>query len=303
MRGDGPGRASPADAGTSSPAEAGPYAEPMTVAFVLGGGGVRGATEVGMLRALFDGGISPDLVVGTSIGAINGAAVAHDPSLGVVDRLEQAWASPTAGSIYGSPWYRQVSRLAKHRTHLNDPAPLRDLVEGVVGAGTRFEDLAVPLAVCAASIERAAEHWFDSGSVVDAVLASAAVPAALPPMRIGDEHFIDGGIVNSIPLSEAIARGATTVFVLQVGRIEEPLRAPETPSDVAKVAFEVSRRHRFQRDRAAVPPHVDVHVLPYGGPQEGDERIGAFRSLAKTHARIEAAREASTAYLVLAGLA
>ncbi|MDN4483784.1 patatin-like phospholipase family protein [Demequina lignilytica] len=274
----------------------------MTVAFVLGGGGVRGATEVGMLRALLDAGIVPDLVVGTSIGAINGAAVAQDPTPAVVERLEKAWASPTAGTIYGTSWYRQARRLAKHRTHLNDPAPLRALVEGVVGAGTRFEDLAVPLAVCAASIERAAEHWFDSGPVVDAVLASSAVPAALPPMRIGDEHFIDGGIVNSIPLGEAVARGATTIFVLQVGRIEEPLTAPEKPTDVAKVAFEVARRHRFQRDRAAVPAHVDLHVLPYGGPQEGDQRLGAFRSLERTHARIEAAREASSAYLVLAGL-
>ena len=283
--------------------ESPPYVGLMTVAFVLGGGGVRGATEVGMLRALLDAGITPELVVGTSIGAINGAAVAQDPTIGVVDRLERAWASPTAGTIYGSSWYRQARRLAKHRTHLNDPAPLRALIEDVVGPDTRFEDLAVPLAVCAASIERASEHWFDSGSVVDAVLASSAVPAALPPMLIDGEHFIDGGIVNSIPLGEAVARGATTIYVLQVGRIDEPLSAPESPADVAKVAFEVSRRHRFQRERAAVPPHVDLHVLPYGGPQEGDAKLGAFRSLERTHLRIEAAREATAAYLVLAGLA
>jgi NTE family protein len=274
----------------------------MTVAFVLGGGGVRGATEVGMLRALLDAGIVPSLVVGTSIGAINGAAVAQDPTPAVVDRLERAWASPTAGAVYGESFPRQLRRLATSRTHLNDPGALRTLIADMLGEETRFEDLAVPLAVCAASIERAAEHWFDSGPLVDAVIASASVPAALPPQRIGDEHFIDGGVVNSIPLGEAVARGATTIYVLQVGRIEEPLAVPRTPADVGRVAFEISRRHRFQRERAAVPAHVDLHVLPYGGGQPGDHKVSAYRRLDRTHARIEAARDATAAYLAERGL-
>ena len=269
----------------------------MTVGFVLGGGGVRGAVEVGMLRALFEAGVSPDLIVGTSVGAINGAAVAHTPNPTVVTRLEQAWASPTASAVYGESWPRQLRRLATSKTHLNDPAPLRALLEDMLGANARFEDLAVPLAVCAASIETAAEQWFDSGPVVDAVLASASVPAALPPTRIGDEHYIDGGVVNSIPLGEAIARGATEIYVLQVGRIEEPLAVPTKPSEVGRVAFEISRRHRFAREMAAVPGHVRVHVLPYGGRQPGDQRLSAYRKMDRTRARIEAAYWASRNYL------
>lgn len=275
----------------------------MTVGFVLGGGGVRGAVHVGQLRALLEAGVHPDLVVGTSIGAINGAAVAADASLDVIDRLEQAWSSPTAETVYGDGWLRQAQRLATSRTHLNDPARLRELIVDVVGEDTRFEDLHVPFAVCAASIERAAEHWFDSGVVVDAVMASAAVPAALPPMRIGDEHFIDGGVVNSIPLGEAIARGATRVFVLQVGRIEEPLEVPRKPADVAKTAFEISRRHRFMRERDTVPDGVDVHVLPYGGKQRADSGFGAYKSLNATSSRIDAAYHSTVAYLALAGIA
>ena len=89
----------------------------------------RGAVEVGMLRALFEAGVQPDLVVGTSIGAINGAAVAADPSPTVVDKLVEAWASPTASAVYGDTWYRQVQRLAKSKVHLNDPAPLRQMLE------------------------------------------------------------------------------------------------------------------------------------------------------------------------------
>ena len=269
----------------------------MTVGFVLGGGGVRGAVEVGMLRALFEAGVAPDLIVGTSVGAINGAAVARHPNPAVVDTLEAAWASPTASAVYGESWPRQLRRLATSKTHLNDPGPLRSLLEGILGKSARFEDLHVPLAVCAASIETAAEKWFDTGPVIDAVLASASVPAALPPTRIGDEHYIDGGVVNSSPLGEAVARGATEIYVLQVGRIEEPLEVPTKPSEVGRVAFEISRRHRFARELAAVPGHVRVHVLPYGGRQPGDQRLRAYRNMDRTHARIDAAYQASRDYL------
>lgn len=151
------------------------------VAFVLGGGGVRGAVQVGLIRALVGRGIRPDLVVGTSIGAINGAMLAADPGPGVVERLTAAWDSPAARAIYGDPLPRQVHRLARTRTHLISDEPLRRLLEHSLGADARFEDLAVPLHVVAANIERAAETWFHTGPLIPAVLASAAVPGVLPP--------------------------------------------------------------------------------------------------------------------------
>ncbi|MGW8565926.1 patatin-like phospholipase family protein [Isoptericola sp. NPDC055881] len=269
----------------------------MTVAFVLGGGGVRGAVHVGMLQALFEAGVRPDLVVGTSIGAINGAAVAADPSLAVVDRLGEAWASPTANEVYGEPWYRQLSRLARSRTHLYDPAALRRLIAGTLGERTTFEDLQVPLVVAAASIERASEHWFDAGPLVEAVLASASVPGALPPTEIDGEHFVDGGMVNSIPLGEAVRRGATTVYVLQVGRVEEPLTVPTKPSDVARVSFEIARRHRYFRELEEARAVATVHVLPTGGSLPGDAKLGAFRKLDATHQRIAQSYDAARAFL------
>src|SRR4051795_11733114 len=82
------------------------------VAFVLGGGGVLGAVEVGMLRALFRAGFRPDMVIGTSIGAVNGALVAADPSEGVTNRLVWLWTSPEAAAVYGDSIGRQVHRFA-----------------------------------------------------------------------------------------------------------------------------------------------------------------------------------------------
>lgn len=272
------------------------------VAFVLGGGGVLGAVEVGMLRALFRAGYRPDLVVGTSVGAVNGALVAADPVERVTDRLVRLWASPEAGAVYGDSMARQLRRFAA-RTHLHSPRPLRRLLERELGAARTFAELAVPFQCCAASIERAAEHWFDRGSVVEAVLASSAVPGLLPPAQVGGEHFLDGGIVNSIPVGRAVELGAGTIFVLQVGRIERPLHAPRRPWEVAQVAFEVARRHRFAREMAAIPDGVAVHVLPAGGGEPGEDpalgmdRRWAYRDMASVGRRISRSYVATRRYL------
>jgi NTE family protein len=272
------------------------WAPTSPVGFVLGGGGVLGSVEVGMLRALLRAGIRPDLVVGTSIGAFNGAAVAAQPTEEVTERLTELWSAPEASSVYGDSYARQLRRFAT-RTHLHSPGPLRRLLEKELGADTCFEDLEVPFQCCAASIERAAEHWFVSGPLIPAVLASAAVPGLLPPVAIDDEHFIDGGIVNSIPVGRAVSLGARTVFVLQVGRIERALTPPRRPWEVAQVAFEVARRHRFARELSEAPPEVEVHVLPTGGGSTRDDSPLNYRNLAATRRRIERAYEASTTYL------
>jgi NTE family protein len=266
------------------------------VAFVLGGGGVLGAVEVGMLRALFRAGIRPDLVVGTSIGAVNGVLVAAEPVEEVTNRLARVWASVEAREVYGDSLARQVRRFVA-RTHLHSPGPLRRLLERQLGAGCTFEDLAVPFHCCAASIERAAEHWFSTGRVVPAVLASSAVPGLLPPAKIDGEHYLDGGIVNSIPVGRAVELGAATIFVLQVGRVERPLSPPQRPWEIAHVAFEIARRHRFAREMATLPEGVVAHVLPSGGGEARDDAPWAYRDMAAVGRRISRAYHASQDYL------
>ena len=269
-------------------------------AFVLGGGGVLGATEVGMLHALFDAGQRPELVVGTSVGAINGAAVAADPTPGCLPKLTHLWQSMSGGDVFSGGLAR-LRDLAKSRTHLHPIDPLRELLERELGP-VRIEDLAVPFQCCAASIERAAETWFAEGPLADAVAASCAVPGLFPPVRIGDEHYLDGGIVNSIPVGRAIELGATTVFVLHVGRIGRPLQVPTRPWEVASVAFEIARRHRFARDMADVPAGVTVHVLPAGDVAAPTANL-RYRNPRRVKERIEQAYEAAGSFLadVMAG--
>jgi NTE family protein len=198
--------------------------------------------------------------------------------------------------VYGDRPLRTVRRAVATGTHLWSAQPLKQALLEELGDLT-FEELPVRFQVCAASIERAAEHWFDSGSVVDAVVASAAVPGLLPPAQVGDEHYLDGGIVNSIPLGRAVQLGATRVFVLQVGRIDRPLTVPRRPWEVARVSFEIARRHRFNRELEELPADVAAYVLPARGTSTKDDTLLGGRDFAGVQERIDLTYEASVEYL------
>jgi NTE family protein len=273
------------------------------VAFVLGGGGPLGAHEVGMLRALLEDGILPDLVVGTSVGALNGAAVAADPTLQSIDRLESVWLQLTRDDVFGGSVFSGAAQLMRSRTHLHSNVSLRRLIGRSLPVET-FEELAIPFQCVAASIERAAEHWFSEGPLVEAILASSAVPGILPVVELGGEHFIDGGVVNSIPVGRAVDLGATVIYVLHVGRIDRPLSPPKNPWQVVMIAFEIARRHRFARDMANLPQGVTAHVLPTG--EEEPARYDSlsqfrYRDFSTVSGRIARAHAATARYLKGAG--
>jgi NTE family protein len=266
------------------------------VAFVLGGGGHNGAYEVGMLRALLEHDIAPDVVVGTSVGAMNGAAIASSPTLATVERLRRVWLTLNEDQIFGGSILAGAANLVRTRTSLHSNRALRSSIEQLLPVST-FEELAVPFHCVAASIERAAEHWFHEGPLVDAILASAAVPGVLPPVEIAGEHFVDGGIVNSIPISRAVELGTKEIYVLQVGRVEAPLAPPKTPVQVALVAFEIARRHRFARDLATLPKGIVAHVLPSGEPKRPSLRQLNYRDFRAVPGRIDRAHRAAAQYL------
>jgi NTE family protein len=263
-------------------------------AIVLGGGGVFGATQVGMLRALLESGFRPDMVIGTSVGALNGAAIAANPTTTGVEILADLWSSLGQTGMFTETVLARASTLARYRTHLYSPAPLRTQLASHLPA--TFEDLRIPFQCVAASIERAVAHWFSAGDLIDAVMASCAVPGLLPPVVINGEHFLDGGLVHSIPVGRALALGAREIYVLHVGRIEQPLAAPRSLWDVCLISFEVARRHRFVEEMAGLPPDVRVHVLP-----SGEEKMPLvsmrYRHAKAAAARIQRGYEAAAEYL------
>ncbi len=218
-----------------------------------------------MAKALLASGLQPDLIVGTSIGALNGAVLASAPIAESVPRLTAMWEEMRASTIFSESLYQRARHLFNHWTHFHSNDPLRKLVEQWVPYG-ELEAADVTIQTCAACIETSSEHWFTEGPVVDAVLASCALPGVLPPVEVDGRHYIDGGVVNSIPVSRAIELGAEEIYVLHVGNIDDALEAPRHPWDVAMVSFEVARRHRFNRELETLEDHVQVHVLPTGKP-------------------------------------
>ena len=270
-------------------------AEPVgQVAFVLGGGGVLGATQVGMLRALLEAGIRPDVILGTSVGAVNGAVIAADPSEAGVKGLADLWQSMAESGIFSDTVLARATTPARHRTHLYSPAPFRRQLQAHLPE--TFDNLQVPFQCVAASIERAGARWFTSGDLPEAVLASCAVPGLLPPVEIGGEHFLDGGLVHSIPVGRALALGATEIYVLHVGRIEQPLEPPRSLWDVCLVSFELARRHRFMEEMASLPTSVRAHVLPSG--EENMPLISMrYRGTTRVAKRIERGYQSAAAYL------
>lgn len=268
----------------------------MTTAFVLGGGGVLGATQVGMLKALLEGGITPDLVLGTSIGSINGAFVAADPTVHAVESLEALWTEVTRSGAFTDSPVRQAVRFAKYRTHLMSAVTLPRLLEEHLEV-ERIEDLSTPFQCVAAHVESAASHWFEEGPLGPAVAASCAVPGLFPAIDIDGAHYYDGGLVHSIPVGRAIDLGATEIYVLQVGRVEQALRPPRSPFEVGMVAFEIARRHRYVEEIATVPDRIDLHVLPSGAKNSPAIVTRGYGSSDKVARRIAQGYEASLDYL------
>ena len=270
----------------------------MTTAFVLGGGGKWGAVEVGMLQALDELGIRPDLVLGTSVGAFNGSVIADRPGPEGVERLTDLWIEIARSNVFQGGTLGRVKKAATLRPSLHETSELRALLERVHAKDRMIEDLPIRFQCVAASIERASEHWFTKGSLIDAVLASSAVPALLPPVEIEGEHFYDGGLVNSVPLTRAVDLGARVVYVLQVGRIESPLRPPERLHEAGLIAFEIARRHRYTTTVQHLPEGIDLHLLPSGNAVSFDDsRQRKWRDVSSTHELISGAYLASSQYL------
>ena len=260
---------------------------PTCTAFVLSGGGNMGALQVGMLRALFERHIRPDLVLGCSVGALNGAAVAGEPSLAMVGRLEGVWVDLEHRKLLPAGILPATVQLARRGIALHTNNGLRSLVEQVIGTRT-FADLVVPFQCVATDIDQAREVWFSEGPLIEPILASAALPAVLPPVEIDGIRYMDGAVLNDVPVTRAVGLGATHVYVLHTGTFDRPRPEPRRPLDVALQAYWIARRARFQRDLAALPPDVTVTILP-----TGEAPVVRFNDLRQSRRLIDVAYQAS----------
>jgi NTE family protein len=229
-------------------------------AFVLAGGGSLGAVEVGMLHALCERGVRPDFIVGASAGAINGASFAADPTPGCVAQLDRIWRSLTRNHIMPMGIV-DLLRIAMRRDYMVEPAALRRLLEKHLPY-RRLEDAAVPMHVVATDMLLGQEVVISSGPVVEAVLASTAIPGVFPPVRLDGRELIDGGVANNTPISTAIALGASRVVVLPTGFACALKTLPKSAIGRALHALSLLITRQLVGDIERFCSQVALHVVP-----------------------------------------
>jgi NTE family protein len=189
-------------------------AKPKT-AFVFAGGGSFGAVQVGMLDALARRGIHADMVVGSSVGALNGAYYAGNPTLDGVKRLEAIWRRLRRGDVFPVGWRAMLGFLYR-RDFLVASDRLRDLVENNL-TYRNLEDAKIPIHIVATNILTGGTVVLSEGSAAQAIVASAAIPVVFPPVRFNDLYLADGAVSSNTPVSAAVARGARRLIVLPTG--------------------------------------------------------------------------------------
>ena len=229
-------------------------------AFVFAGGGARGAAQVGMLQTLLSRGITADDVYGASVGAINAAGFAGDPTPAGVERMADLWRNVTRDDVFPQgripgPWRFLQQREA---VHSNDG--IRRLIEGGL-TFDRIENATVHLEVVATSLTDGRTQWFTYGPATEAILASAALPSLLPPVEIGTESFIDGGVVDNVPIGRAISHGAERIFVLLCGPLRYTPHPYRRPVEAVLTAFFIAIHAKFARELERLPAGVEVIVF------------------------------------------
>jgi NTE family protein len=180
----------------------------MATAFVLSGGASLGAVHVGMWRALAESDTQPDFIVGTSVGALNGAFIAARPDPGRIDELAAVWRSLRRQDVFPLGVLGGALGYYGLRDSLVNPAPLRRLLAQHLPL-RRLEDAEIPLHVAATDVLTGAEVVLSRGDAVEAVLASAAIPAVFPPVVVDGRALMDG-VSDNTPISHAVALGAST---------------------------------------------------------------------------------------------
>jgi NTE family protein len=235
---------------------------PAPIAFVLSGGASLGAAQVGMVQALYERGVVPDLIVGTSAGAINGAFLAsRPPTLATVAELAAIWRGLRRSQAVPLNPITGLLGFAGSRDHLVPGSGLSELVAEQL-LDERLEQSPIPLHVVAVVVISGEELLLSQGPALDAVLASSAIPGVLPPVAWRERRLIDGGVANNTPISHAVQLGAREIFVLPTGHACALERAPGSALGMTLHALSLLTQSRLVADIELHQHHAKLVVLP-----------------------------------------
>jgi NTE family protein len=231
-----------------------------------------------MLKVLIENGVSPDFVVGSSVGAINAAYFAADPTVEGVTRLERLWRDLRRSDIFPFSVFGSVMRLLSGRGHIVESSALEQLLARHLPF-RNLEDSKLPCHIIATDMLEGIELRLTNGPAVPALLASAAIPGVFPPVKLGNRFGVDGGVANHTPISAAIDLGAQRLIVLPTG-YSCALPAPPQRAIAAALhglnmliacqTIGAVRRYREVVDIQVVPPLCPLDVSPYDFAAAGE---------------------------------
>ena len=232
-------------------------------AFVLSGGASLGALQVGMLEALYEQGITPDFLIGASVGALNAAFVASRPqSPQTATQLGRVWRELQRQDVFPLSMSALVGGVCGRRDHLVPDRELRRLIQRHI----QFEDLAdaaIPLHLVAFDLIEGRERLLSQGPAVEAIAASASIPGIFPPVAIGEQRLIDGGVVNNTPISHAVQLGAERIYILPTQEPRSrPARVPTCALDAAIQGLHMLVCSRVETDLARYSAEAELIMLP-----------------------------------------
>jgi NTE family protein len=233
--------------------------------WVLGGGGARGAAQVGVLQALFETGVeAPAAIVGTSVGALNGASIAAFPSLAGTMMLREVWLSRQAAAVFEAhPLGVIMSGLRRDLLSVMPQQNVRNLInraQALTGIAT-FEQLRTPLAVVATDMNAGKPAVFRSGELAPALLASTAIPGVFPSVRIDDREHLDGGVVENTPLNIAVDDGAREILAISLMAGGEYERRPASLPELIARTLQLSLHHQMLSDYERLRERARIVVL------------------------------------------
>lgn len=237
-------------------------------AFVLSGGASLGAIQVGMLHALYERRITPDLLVGTSVGALNASFIASRPQApATAAELAAVWGSVERGDAFPLSLGTMVSGMLGRREHLVSTRGLRKIIRRHV----QFDDLAdasIPLHLVAFDVAAGDEVVLSEGAALEAIVASCSIPGIFPRVPIGDKLLIDAGVVNNTPIRHAVELEAERIYVLptlEPSRTEPPVH--RTALDAAIYGLGVLLGSHLEAEIARYRDEVELIVLPAANSQ------------------------------------
>ncbi len=240
------------------------------IGFVLTGGASLGAVQVGMLQALARGGIRPDLLIGSSAGALNAAFVAARDWPASTGELEKIWLGLSRADVFPMGPLSSLLGLMGRRAHVISPSGVEAIIRRHINF-ERLEDAPIPVHVMATDTLTGAEVRISRGSVMDALRASTAIPGVFPPVHIGHHYLMDGGVANNAPIAQAIDLGADTVYVLPAGYACGLKKPPASALGMGVHALslvlnqsliESVERHTESAGVKVVPPLCPIAISP-----------------------------------------